>query len=148
MNPPIQILVVDDYEPWRNFVRSALIGHIESCIICEAADGLEAVQFAADLQPELVTLDLGLPKLSGIEAATQIRERCPNTKILFLSENRSEEIVQAALAAGGTGYVVKSDGAELLKAVDTVRQGGQYISQTLAQRESGAFAQPFLNPLG
>lgn len=128
-----KVVVVDDYEPWRNFVCSALMQHIESCVIREAVDGFEAVQFAAEVQPDLVTLDLGLPKLNGIEAARQIREKCPNTKILFISENRSLEIVQAALAAGGMGYVVKSDGAELLKAVDTVRQSGRYISQSLAQ---------------
>lgn len=107
--------------------------HIESCVICEAADGFEAVQFAEEIQPDLVTMDLGLPKLNGIEAARQIREKCPNTKILFISENRSLEIVQAALAAGGMGYIVKSDGAELLKAVDAVRQSGRYISQSLAR---------------
>jgi len=128
-----KVIVVDDYEPWRSFVSSALIKHIESCVIREAKDGFEAVQFAAELQPDLVTLDLGLPGLNGIEAARQIREKSPNTKILFISENRSPEIAQAALAAGGVGYLVKSDAAELLKAVDSVMQGGRYISHSLAQ---------------
>lgn len=132
-NSNFQIIVVDDYEDWRNFVSSALMQQIESCVIREAVDGLQAVQFATDLQPDLVTMDLGLPKLNGIEAARQIREKCPNTKILFISENRSPEIVQAALAAGGMGYVVKSDACELLKAVDAVRQNGRYLSQTIAQ---------------
>jgi DNA-binding NarL/FixJ family response regulator len=91
------------------------------------------VQFAAELQPDLVTLDLGLPVLNGIEAARQIREKSPNTKILFISENRSPEIAQAALAAGGVGYLVKSDAAELLKAVDSVMQGGRYVSHSLAK---------------
>lgn len=109
--------------------------HIESCVIREAADGLEAVQFAADLKPDLVTMDLGLPKLNGIEAAKQILNQCPETKILFISENRSPEIVQAALAAGGMGYVVKSNAAELLKAVQTVILSGRYVSQKLAEEK-------------
>lgn len=131
-NSRFQIVVVDDYKPWRNFISSVLMKHIESCVIREAADGLEAVQFAADLKPDLVTMDLGLPKLNGIEAAKQILNQYPETKILFISENRSPEIVQAALAAGGMGYVVKSDAAELLKAVQTVIQSGRYVSQKLA----------------
>lgn len=110
--------------------------HLESCVICEAADGLQAVQFTADLKPDLVTMDLGLPKLNGIEAAKQILHRCPDTKILFISENRSPEIVEAALAAGGMGYVVKSDAAELAKAVQTVIESGRYVSQTVALETS------------
>ena len=149
MNTPFHILVVDDYARWRNFVSSALMEHIESCLICEAADGAAAVQFAADLRPALITLDIGLPKLNGIEAARQIREKCPDTKILFVSENRALDIAEAAFAAGGDGYVVKSDGkAELLKAVDAIRQSRRFISRTLAQGQLGAFASRFLNPIG
>ena len=126
-NSRFQIVVVDDYKPWRNFISSVLMKHIESCVIREAADGLEAVQFAADLKPDLVTMDLGLPKLNGIEAAKQILNQCPETKILFISENRSPEI--------GMGYVVKSDAAELPKAVQTVIQSGRYVSQKLAEEK-------------
>jgi DNA-binding NarL/FixJ family response regulator len=126
--------VVDDYAPWRNFVISALREHIESCIICEAGDGSEAVRFAVDLQPNLITLDIGIPKLNGIEAAKQIREKCPDAKILFVSANRALDLAEAAFAAGGDGYVVKSDGkAELLKGVDTVRECRRFRSRTLAQ---------------
>ena len=131
-NSQFQIVVVDDYEPWRNLITSVLTEHIRSCVIRQAANGLEAVQFAADLQPDLVTMDLGLPGLNGIEAAKQIRQKCPDTKILFISENRSPEIVEAALAAGGMGYVLKCDAVELRKAVDTVAKSRRYISQTLA----------------
>jgi DNA-binding NarL/FixJ family response regulator len=145
-----RLVVVDDYEPWRSFISSALMQHLESCVICEAKDGFEAVQFAADLQPDLVTMDLGLPRLNGIEAARQIRERSPNTKILFISENRSREMVEAALAAGGMGYVVKSDAAELLGAVDSVMRGRRYISQSLARKmkKSGALSLCFVNSIG
>jgi DNA-binding NarL/FixJ family response regulator len=141
MNTPFHILVVDDYALWRKFVISALREHIESCIFCEAADGSEAVQFAVDIQPNLITLDIGLPKLNGLEAARQIREKCPDTKILFVSANRALDLAEAAFAAGGDGYVVKSDGkAELLRAVDTVKHSCRFISQTLAQGQLSALA--------
>jgi DNA-binding NarL/FixJ family response regulator len=149
MNTPFRILVVDDFPPWRNFVISALREHIESCTICEATDGSEAVQFATNLLPNLVTLDIGIPKLNGIEAARQIREKCPDAKILFVTSHRALDLAEAAFAAGGDGYLVKSDGkAELLRAVDTVRQSCRFISQTLAQEPLGALALRFVNPIG
>jgi DNA-binding NarL/FixJ family response regulator len=149
MSTPFHILVVDDFAPWRNFVISALREHIESCTICEAADGSDAVQFAVNLQPNLITLDIGIPELNGIEAARQIREKCPDTKILFVTANRSLDLAEAAFAAGGDGYVVKSDGrAELLRAVDTVRQSFRFISRTLAQDELGSLAFRFPHPVG
>lgn len=148
MNAPFHVLVVDDFAPWRNFVISALREHIESCTICEATDGWEAVQFAINLQPNFITLDIGIPKLNGIEAARQIREECPNAKILFVTANRAMDFAEAAFAAGGDGYVVKSDGkAELLRAVDTVRQSCRFISRTLAQEKLGSLASLFPHPV-
>jgi DNA-binding NarL/FixJ family response regulator len=149
MNTPFHILVVDDFPPWRNFVISALRELIESCTISEASDGSEAVQFAVDLQPDLITLDIGIPKLNGIEAARQIREKCLDAKILFVTANRSLDLAEAAFAAGGDGYFVKSDGkAEFLRAVDTVRQCGRFISRALAQGQLVAFVSRFPNPVG
>jgi DNA-binding NarL/FixJ family response regulator len=79
----------------------------------------------------LIVLDIGLPKLNGIEAALSIRKAAPESKILFASENRSSEITAAALTAGGRGYVVKSDGAnELLVAVEAVLQDRRFVSST------------------
>ena len=148
MNTPFHILVVDDFPPWRNFEISALREHIESCTICEACDGSEAVQFAVDLQPDLITLDIGLPKLNGIEAARQIREKCPDTKILFVTSHRALDLAEAAFAAGGDGYFVKSDGkAEFVRAVDTVRQNCRFISRTLAPEELGSLVSRFLHPI-
>ena len=73
-----RVLVVDDYEPWRRFVRFTLFGNEKLHIIGEVADGLEAVEQAQGLQPDLILLDIGLPKLNGIEAARQIRKRVRN----------------------------------------------------------------------
>jgi len=129
----VRILLVDDFEPWRTFVASLLKKNPEWQILSQVSDGLAAVQKAEEFQPDLIVLDIGLPKLNGIEAALSIRKVAPNSRILFLSENRSSDIIAAALNAGGHGYVVKSDGAnELLVAIEAVLQGKRFVSSTFA----------------
>jgi len=136
-NSPIRALVVDDYEPFRRFVRSTLQKFAEVQVIDEASDGLQAVQQAQQLQPDLIVLDIGLPRLNGIEAARQIRVLSPSSKVLLLTENRSSEIVEEAIRAGGIGYVVKSDAAhELLPAIEAVLHGKQFPSVGLKDRTS------------
>ena len=127
-----RVLVVDDHEPWRSFVVSTLQNQPELQIVGEASDGLEAVQIAQQLQPDLILLDIGLPTLNGLMAARRIKEICLGSKILFVSENRSRDIAEEALRAGEGGYVVKSDAAtELLTAVEAVLQGKQFVSRSL-----------------
>jgi len=86
--------VVDDNERWRRFLSTTVQKRPELQVIGEASDGLEAVQKAQQLQPELILLDIGLPTINGIEAARRIREISPTCKILFVSENRSFDIVE------------------------------------------------------
>ena len=127
-----RVLVVDDYEPWHAFVSNALKKQPHLEIVAQASDGLEAVQRAKELQPDLILLDIGLPRLNGIEAARRIREVSPTSKILFVTENRSPEVAQEALSNGAGGYVVKSDAAsELLPAVKAVLEGERFISASL-----------------
>ena len=83
MTCTFRILLVDDFEPWRSFVASLLRQNPEWQIICEVSDGLEAIQKAKEFQPDLIVLDIGLPKLNGIEAASSIRNVAPESKILF-----------------------------------------------------------------
>jgi len=129
----IRVLVVEDFDPFRRFVASILQKQQELQIICEVSDGLESVQKAAELQPDLVLLDIGLPNLNGIEAARRIRELSIKSEILFLSENRSWDIAEEALRTCEDGYVVKSDAAgELLPAVEAVLKGKRYVSASLA----------------
>jgi len=130
---PIRVLVVEDFEPFRRSLASILQQRAELQIIYEVSDGLEAVQNAEELQPDLVLLDIGLPKLNGIEAARRIRELSPKSRILFVSENRSWDIAEEALRTGAGGYVVKSDAAgELLPAVNAVLRGKRFVSASLA----------------
>ena len=127
-----RVLVVDDYEPWRAFAASILKNQSKLQIIGEARDGLEAVQIAQQLQPDLILLDIGLPTLNGIEAARRIRESSPKSKILFVSENRSRDIAEEALRTGAFGYVVKAAAAaELLPAVEAVLEGKGFVSVNL-----------------
>jgi DNA-binding NarL/FixJ family response regulator len=129
----VSVLVVDDSEPFRRFVASTLAQKPELQIIGEVSDGLEAVHWAAEKQPNLILLDIGLPTLNGIGAARRIRELSPASKILFFSENRSREIVEEALRTGAAGYVAKLDSVrELLVAVETILQGGQFVSSILS----------------
>jgi len=129
---PVRILVVDDFAPWRRSVRSELKRHSELRLVAELADGLEAVQKARELKPDLILLDIGLPSLNGIEAAKQIRQVVPNTKILFLTLNRDPDVVRAALDTGAKGYVLKEDaGSELWPAIEMVLRSDQFVSSRL-----------------
>jgi DNA-binding NarL/FixJ family response regulator len=124
-----RVFVVDDFESFRQFVRLALAKRPELQIIGEAADGLEAVQKAVELKPDLIFLDVGLPTMNGIEAARQIRKLSPESKIIFLSQESSADVVEEALSTGAWGYVVKAKaGSQLLAAVDAVIAGKQSFS--------------------
>jgi DNA-binding NarL/FixJ family response regulator len=127
-----RVLVVEDYEPFRSFVCSTLAKRPELQIVGQASDGLEAAQKAHELQPDLILLDIGLPTLNGIDAARRIRKVAPKSKILFVSQESSPDVVEEALALGALGYVVKTRaGSELLAAVEAVRRGRQFVSAGL-----------------
>ena len=129
----IRVLVVDDYEPWQDFVSATLASQANIQVVGRVLDGLEAVRQAQQLQPDLILMDIGLPTLNGIEAARRIKNALPTSKILFVSENRSADIAEEALTTGAGGYVVKSDAqSELLPAVKAVLAGKRFISASLA----------------
>jgi DNA-binding NarL/FixJ family response regulator len=124
--------LVDDFVPWRRFVIAELMENRNLRIVGVASDGLEAIQKAGELQPDLILLDVGLPKMNGIEAARRIRVVAPQSKILFLSQEIDVDVAQAALSEGGHGYVVKSDaGYELSAAVEAVMQGKKFVSRSV-----------------
>jgi DNA-binding NarL/FixJ family response regulator len=124
--------VIDDYEPWRRFITSTLQKMPGVQIVGQGSDGMEAIEKAQELQPDLILLDIGLPKLDGIKAALRIRECAPKTRILFFTENSSADIAEEAMRTGADGYVVKAGAAqELLPAVEAVLQGKRFLSSLL-----------------
>jgi DNA-binding NarL/FixJ family response regulator len=130
----ISVLVVEDYEPFRQFIAKTLQAQSHLRILKEVSDGADSVRQAQQLQPDLILVDVGLPTLNGIEAARQIREVSPMSTILFVSENRSPDVAEEALRAGGLGYVIKSNAAsDLLAAIDAVLQGKRFVSASLSR---------------
>ena len=129
----VSILVAEDNELWRNFIGWTFRMESSFEIICEVVDGLQAVLMAEQHQPTIALLDIGLPQLNGIEAARSIRVLAPHTGIIFLSEQRDTEVVQAALDLA-SGYVLKSEAAnDLLAAIHSVARGETFVSGRMAK---------------
>ena len=129
--------MADAFEGWRRHARSLLQARPQWQVVAEASDGPEAIQKAEELKPDLILLDIGLPKLNGIEAARQIRQLSPSSKIIFLSQNNDRDVVWAALSTGAWGYVHKTDAlSELLPAVDAVLRGKQFVGSNLMATSS------------
>jgi DNA-binding NarL/FixJ family response regulator len=123
-----RVLAVEDHQPFRQFICSTLGTRPNMQVIGEASDGLEAVQKAEKLKPDLILLDIGLPTLNGIEAARRISRVAPESKIIFVSTESSADVVQEAFSLGAWGYVAKTRvGSELLAAVEEVLQGRRFV---------------------
>jgi DNA-binding NarL/FixJ family response regulator len=124
---------VDDSQPFRQTLLTILRDKHDLGAILEAQDGVEAVQLARVQRPDLILLDLQLPKLNGIDAARQIRQVSPQSKILVVTQEVSVDIVQAVFSAGALGYVVKMDaGRELPTAVRAVLRGERFVGPRFA----------------
>jgi len=129
----VRILVVDDFEMFRQFVVELLGKRPEIQVVGEASDGLEALQKAVELRPDLILLDIGLPSLNGIEVARQMPSLVPESKIIFLTQETSADVVQEALGLGARGYVTKTKAlADLFAAVEAVLSGKTFVSNLSA----------------
>jgi DNA-binding NarL/FixJ family response regulator len=129
---PLRILVIEDHAPFRRLICATLQRQAEFQTF-EAGDGLEAVQKANALQPDVILLDINLPKLHGFEVAKQIRSLAPRARLLFLSQESSPDIVRKALSLGAHAYVQKlSAGTDLLPAIDAALAGRRFVSGSLA----------------
>jgi DNA-binding NarL/FixJ family response regulator len=128
----VRVLIVDDFDPWRVFVIQHLNGHPHVRVLGCASDGLDGIQKAEELQPDLILLDISLPKLNGLDLARKVRKLVPKARILFLSSNADPDVVRAAFCAGGAGYVLKADaGGALLPGMEAVLLGKQFLSSSL-----------------
>jgi two-component system nitrate/nitrite response regulator NarL len=134
--PTVHTLIVDDYEPFRRYLRSKLEERPELQVVGEASDGLEAIQKAEELKPDLILLDIGLPTINGIEAAHQISPHVPAATILFVSQNNQPEVVAEALSNGPKGHVLKQDASrDLVPAIEAVLRGAHFVSAGLEKSD-------------
>ena len=139
---PYRVLVVDDHAVVRSGLRTLLESQPGVEVCCEAATGLEALEFVKKGKPDLVLLDLTMPEMNGLEAARLIREESPETEVLVLSMHFSEEIARDVLRSGARGYVLKSDAnPELLTAIQRVRQGKTFFTARPASSMAESFMQ-------
>jgi len=119
----IRILVVDDHPIVRQGLRTLLEGHSGWEVIGEASDGAEALEKARELNPDVMVLDVTMPRMNGLEACRLLRRQFPELEILFVTQHDSPQMMREALEAGARGYVVKSNAArDLLAAVEAVSQ--------------------------
>ena len=133
-----RVLVVEDHEWWRRYICAELEQSRQWEIVAAVSDGIEAVQKARDLKPDLILLDVGLPGLSGPQAGRRILAHDPDSRILFLTEQQSLDVAQVALGIGARGFIVKSDaGRDLLPAMQAVADGERFISVKMAGRGFG-----------
>jgi DNA-binding NarL/FixJ family response regulator len=131
----LRTLVVEDHEPFRRLICTALQRRAEFQTI-EAADGLEAVQKTEEFQPDLILLDINLPKLHGFEVAKRLRRLAPHARLLFLSQESSLDIVRKAFSLGAHGYIQKLRAAtDLLPAIEAVLAGQRFVSSSVAFTE-------------
>ena len=128
---PVRVPVVEDFAAFRQFICLTLGNSPVFRVIGEASDGLEAIQMQVELRPDLILLDIGLPSLNGIEVARQMRSLVPESKIIFLTQESSADVVQEAFSIGAQGYVTKNMLlADLFAAVETVLSGKTFVSST------------------
>lgn len=130
-----RIVIAEDYTILREGLRALISSNPDFEVVGEAEDGKGAIQHAEKLLPDLVLIDLSMPRTNGVDAIREIRNRCPKTKIVALTVHKAEEYVLAALEAGADGYVLKdATHPELMMAIETVLRDKRYLSPGVSER--------------
>jgi DNA-binding NarL/FixJ family response regulator len=130
----IRVLLADDHTILRDGIRALLDDQADIEVIGEAKDGQATVKMTAQLQPDVVVMDIAMPLLNGLEATRQIQRDCPQVKVLILTMHENEEYIRQVLAAGALGYVLKDAAAhDLLGAIRAVYQGEAVLSPAITR---------------
>jgi DNA-binding NarL/FixJ family response regulator len=139
----VTIVVADDHEMVREGLIKLLEAREDLSVIGEASNGEEAVEVVLEKRPDVVLMDINMPRLSGIEAMRRIGKGGSEAKVLFLSMHESRSYVEEVLRAGASGYVVKNSACtDLYHAIDTVQAGASYLSPAVTQQVVDAIARP------
>ena len=129
----IRIILADDHVLVRQALGELLATMEEVTVVGEAGDGLEAIQKVRELQPDIVILDLAMPKLRGLEAIKEIKKSSATTKVIILSMYNKEEYIRQSLLNGASGYLLKKSASEeLFASIRAVQQGNLFISPTIS----------------
>ncbi len=135
MSRKTRIVIAEDHTILREGLKALISSNPEFEIVGEAKDGAEAIRSVNDIRPDLVLMDLSMPKMSGMSAIVEIKKRCPETKILVLTIHNMEEYILESLRAGANGYVLKdADQEELLLAIKTVLEGKSFLSPSVSKK--------------
>jgi two-component system response regulator NreC len=125
---PIRVLIADDHTVLREGLTALLAAESDIEVVGEAEDGLECIEKAVELEPDVALLDINMPHCNGLEALVQIHQLCPKTRVLVLTMLDDAGYLKQVLASGGAGYVLKqAAGDELLSAIRTVHEGGVFL---------------------
>lgn len=131
----IRVLLVDDHTIFREGVRALLSGYEDIEVVGEAADGREAIDKVAQIQPDVVLMDIAMRRLGGLEATLEIRKLHPDCRVIILTQYDNQEYVFPILKAGAAGYVLKhANPADLVSAIRAVHAGGSFLGPTVAKR--------------
>lgn len=135
MKKTYRIVIAEDHTILREGLRSLLSSHSDFDVAGEAEDGRDAVRSVRKFKPNLVLMDLSMPKMDGLDAIREIKKQSPNTKVLVLTVHKAEEYVFASLKAGADGYLLKdATHAELMLAIKSVLDGKSYISPGISEK--------------
>ncbi|MDE3137614.1 MAG: response regulator transcription factor [Acidobacteriota bacterium] len=134
MTKTARILLADDHEIVRRGLRNLIEDHPEWSVCCEAADGHEAVAEAMRAKPDVVVMDIAMPRMNGLEAARRIVEKFPRTEVLILTMHESKQLVQDVLKSGARGYILKSDaGKDLVAGIEALLEHKPFFSQKVSE---------------
>jgi DNA-binding NarL/FixJ family response regulator len=137
----IRVLIAEDHATVCEGIKLILSAQSDIEVIGDADDGFKAIELARKLRPDVVLMDISMPRLNGLKATAKLKESCPEIHVLTLTRHKEDGYLQQILRAGASGYVLKqSSAAELVHAIRAVAKGGKYLDPSVAGKVLGSYA--------